>query len=136
MESSSTISRMFLNYAKSHPPQQPQTQPPQQQIVIPPYETSQMSLRMGRRLRNKQVRQMLTWSFFRFKTRLLQVARRLGRRVVICSEEYTSQTCSCCGGLTKSSSKLYKCMAENCPDVADRDVNGARNILLKTLDQL
>ncbi|CAM9241963.1 unnamed protein product, partial [Ectocarpus sp. 4 AP-2014] len=52
-------------------------------------------------------------------------------RVVIVTEEYTSETCSCCGTLhrTLGRSKIFRC--PSCRRVMDRDENGARNILLK-----
>ena len=56
-----------------------------------------------------------------------------GRIVIIQNEAYTSKTCGACGHIHKDlgTSKVFRC--PNCPYVADRDVHGARNILLKSL---
>jgi putative transposase len=54
-------------------------------------------------------------------------------RVIICGEEYTSQTCSECGYLHRKigGSKKFKC--PGCNQESDRDFNAARNILLKNM---
>jgi putative transposase len=46
---------------------------------------------------------------------------------------YTSKTCGCCGKINKSlgSKKTFAC--PNCKFTIDRDINGARNIMLKVL---
>lgn len=103
-------------------------------ILLPPFKTSEMSKRCSRRLRSKTVRQMLTWSHFQFKQRLLDSAKLHGKVVLIVDESYTSQTCGDCGRRYKSSSKTYKC--RHCKYIADRDINGARNILIRTLSQV
>lgn len=40
-------------------------------ILLPTFETSQMVVKNARRIRSKTARAMLTWSFYRFKQRLL-----------------------------------------------------------------
>ena len=54
-------------------------------------------------------------------------------KVVICDEDYTSKTCGKCGKIHEklSGSKLFKC--PYCHIEIDRDVNGARNILLRCI---
>jgi transposase len=72
---------------------------------------------------SKTARNMLTWSHYRFKTQLMNKAREYPNcRVIICGEEYTSQTCSECGYLHR------KIGGSNAQDVI-------RN-LIKTLMQL
>jgi transposase len=53
--------------------------------------------------------------------------------VIICTEEYTSKTCSCCGNIKTDlgANKVYTCL--ECKNVFDRDINAAKNILLKSL---
>lgn len=53
--------------------------------------------------------------------------------VIVCTEEYTSKTCSCCGNIKRDlgANKVYKC--SKCNKVFDRDINAAKNILLKSL---
>jgi putative transposase len=100
---------------------------------------------MQRRIRNlvdelyKKVKKwtcgnMLTWSHYRFKMRLMNKAREYPNcRVIICSEEYTSQTCSECGYLHRKigCAKEFKC--PRCHQESDREFNAARNILLKNM---
>ena len=46
------------------------------------------------------------------------------------------QTCGLCGSLFKTSEKIYECHNSACDYVADRDFNGARNILLRYLTRV
>ena len=104
-------------------------------ILLPTFETQQMSRRGHRRISSKSVRAMLTWSHYRFRTRLINKTREHPRcQVILCNEAYTSKTCSECGHLhpTLGSSKTFKCPA--CSQTSDRDYNAARNILLRFLN--
>ena len=66
----------------------------------------------------------------KFRTILKQVALKYGSTVHIVCEGNTSKTCGACGLVKEIKNKrTYKC--ENCKAVIDRDVNGARNILIK-----
>ncbi len=59
-------------------------------------------------------------------------AEMVGIKVIRTSEEYTSQTCSCCGIVKKSNRKfrgLYVC--SKCGSVLNADVNASNNILKK-----
>ena len=52
----------------------------------------------------------------------------------ICSEHYTSQTCTRCGHLRKiQGADIYECV--QCGLIIDRDVNAARNIAIKRLNE-
>jgi putative transposase len=85
-----------------------------------------------RKINSKAARNMLTWSHYRFKTRLMNKAREYPNfRVIICGEEYTSQTCSECGYLYRKvgGAKEFKC--PGCHQ--ESDFNAARNILLKNM---
>jgi len=55
------------------------------------------------------------------------------RQVIVQNEAWTSKTCGCCGQIHKDlgSAKIFKC--PSCDYVADRDLNGARNILLRSI---
>lgn len=56
-------------------------------------------------------------------------------RLVVCTEEYTSKTCTRCGSLNDvGSSEVYQC--SNCDLIIDRDVNGARNIFIKCVNEM
>jgi len=103
-------------------------------IVIPKFETKKMS--QSHFLHKKTNRQMLSWSHYAFRRLLKDKANQFPNcRVVEVTEEYTSKTCGNCGHCHKiGSSETFSC--PKCNMVADRDVNGARNILLKTLNEL
>lgn len=103
-------------------------------ILLPKFETSNMVTRAQRRIGSKTARQMLTWSHYRFQQRLLNKTREYrNSQVIICDEHYTSKTCGRCGELHEKlgSNKTFHC--PHCGVTMDRDVNGARNILLRYL---
>jgi putative transposase len=101
-------------------------------VLIPTFETSRMVRRGHRKLNSKSARAMATWAHYRFRQRLLQKSSiYTGMSVVVCDEAYTSKTCGRCGELNTrlGGSKVFKCAS--CGAEFDRDVNGARNILLR-----
>lgn len=101
-------------------------------ILLPSFETQQMAIRAQRKIGSKTARAMMTWSHYRFKQRLLFKRQEYPWcKVVICDEAYTSKTCGACGTLkhTLRGQKTFKCRV--CHVVIDRDINAARNILLK-----
>ena len=100
-------------------------------ILLPVFGSKKMSSKLNRRLQTKTVRAMLGMGHYAFRQRLCQVAERRGCTVALCTEEYTSKTCSCCGWLHPSlgGSKVFKC--RECGSVVDRDLQGAFNIYLK-----
>jgi putative transposase len=68
--------------------------------------------------------------FFKFKQRLLFKSIEKGKKVFEVKEQYTTQTCSFCGSMYKPGlSRVYKC--KNCEKYIGRDVNAAKNILMK-----
>lgn len=104
-----------------------------QVIFLPTFETSQMVKRAKRKINKKSARQMLTWAHYRFKQIIKHQADKNGSIVVDVSEAYTSKTCGNCGHIHRKlgGSKVFKC--PNCQTVIGRDLNGARNILLRAL---
>jgi putative transposase len=103
-------------------------------IFLPKFETQRMVSKRQRKINSKTARKMLAWSHYRFKTQLMNKAREYSNcRLIICGEEYTSQTCSECGYLHRKigGSKKFKC--SGCNQESDRDFNAARNILLKNM---
>jgi transposase len=106
-------------------------------IVIPPFETQKMARKWSngrhRKINKTAVRMMLRLAHYRFRGKLIHVANKLGSRVVICTEEYTSKTCGHCSEVhaTLGPAKKFKC--PHCRIHLDRDVNGARNICLKAM---
>jgi putative transposase len=102
-------------------------------IFLPTYQTSQMVVRSARKINRKSVRNMLTWSHAKFASHLEQMARRNGVLVIRCNESYTSKTCTNCGFIHHKlgGSKVFNC--PSCGIRIPRDVNGARNIMLRAL---
>lgn len=101
-------------------------------VLLPAFETQKMVIRNQRKISSKTARAMVTWSHYRFKQRLLFKRQEYPWcKVVVCDEAYTSKTCGQCGALNHhlGSNKMFHC--PRCRATIDRDVNGARNILLK-----
>jgi putative transposase len=103
-------------------------------ILIPTFETSQMVRRGKRKINTMTARNMLTWSHYGFR-QLLKTKAELYPwvNVVECEEPYTSKTCGSCGEINSKlgGAKTFRC--KSCGYIADRDINGARNILLRYL---
>lgn len=102
-------------------------------VLLPEFNTSFMVRKRKRKISGKTARAMLTWSHYKFKQRLISKSLETGTHVEIVQEDFTSKTCGCCGWLNSKlgTSKTFKC--QQCNVEVDRDVNGARNILLKHL---
>jgi len=100
-------------------------------ILLPKFETQKMSKRSTRKIHKTSVRQMLTWSHYRFAERLKHKATELGKSVIQVSEAFTSKTNSWTGEIIKNlGAKKFITVSKI---RIDRDINGARNILLRTL---
>ena len=96
-------------------------------IILPPFNVKQMSARLS----SKIARNMLTLSFYQFKVKLKLKALAKNVRIAEFNEPYTSKTCGNCGSINNElkNSKIFKCPA--CNIELDRDINGARNIMLR-----
>jgi len=99
-------------------------------ILLPTFETKEMSIKSKRKLRAKSVRALLGYSFFRFGQRLETAATALGKSVLRVNEAYTSKTASWTGEVKKIGGA--KTITSNGVTV-DRDINGARGIFLRAL---
>jgi putative transposase len=102
-------------------------------ILLPTFETSQMSKKGKRRIRSKSVRQMLTLSHYQFKQFIKHKAFEYKKIVLDVNEAYTSKTVSWTGEIVKNlgGSKTIKSLSTN--NIMDRDLNGARGIFLRAL---
>lgn len=99
------------------------------EVLLPKFETSQMTSKQ-KRLHSKTSRKMLTWSHYKFREMLTYKMNRSGGHVILCTEYFTSKTCSNCGKKNNNiqGQKEFNCLA--CLQVIDRDVNAARNIFM------
>ncbi len=66
---------------------------------------------------------------------LLNKCKEYGSKLIEVTEEYTSKTCTNCGiqSMNYSKDRIKKCV---CGSKIDRDINGARNILLKNIKKV
>ena len=99
-------------------------------VLLPEFDSQDM---VQGHLSKITKRHLNTLRHYRFKQRLLDKCKEIKNfRVFIVNESYTTKTCSNCGNLKEvGSSKIYNC--SNCNVIFDRDINGARGILLKHL---
>ena len=107
-----------------------------QNILFPKLETQKLAMKARRRaggLTSKTVRNMMSLSHYEFSQKLLYKASCYKRTVIRANEAWTSKTCSKCGHIKNNlgTNKIYNC--DNCGMEMDRDVNGARNILIRLL---
>lgn len=73
--------------------------------------------------------------FYLFKERLIFKSLIKNKYVILVNEAFTSKTCSCCGTRYEiGKSKTYIC--SKCNNTIDRDINAAKNILLKGIINL
>lgn len=102
-------------------------------ILLPSFESSSMVNHVDRRISRPTVRTLLTWSFYRFKQRLICKAKLEGEHclVQIVDEHYTTMTCGSCGRLNSNvgAAKVFQC--PHCAITLPRDWNAARNIFLR-----
>lgn len=77
---------------------------------------------------HKLNRDMNILSHYKFMEKLGYLCNVKKRKLVMVNEAYTSQTCIC-GCLTKTKEKIWQC--NDCRISVDRDILGARNILMK-----
>ena len=115
-------------------------------VLLPKFETQRMvenpkqntfMPKRWRKINSQTARAMLTWAQFRFRQRLLAKQREYPQcNVIICDEVDTTRTCGACGVINKrvGGGKVFRCShSRGCGFVCSRDVNGARNILLRFL---
>ena len=74
------------------------------------------------------------WSHYKFRTKVVALGQKYKTNVLEVSEAYTTMTCGACGSLKSvMGAKTYTC--KSCPYVCDRDIHGARNILIRSITQ-
>ena len=94
-------------------------------IVLPKFNSIQMSHRRKRKINSQTVRKMMSWAHARFRNRLLSKAEEFGKIVITSvSEAYTSKICSRCGYIRRNlgGNKIFRC--DGCGLQINRDLNG------------
>jgi putative transposase len=102
-------------------------------ILLPTFETKEMVRKLKRKIRAKTVRSMLGFGFYKFKQRIKWMAKKLGKTVVDVSEAYTSKTHPQTGEVKNIGSTKWIRLLDG--SMADRDLVGAHNILVKFLTE-
>ena len=100
-------------------------------IVFPPFNVSKMVKKSKRKLPKKIVRAMNCFRFFEFKERLKLKCKENGVTFIESSEAFTSKTNSFTGELIKNLGSKESFKFNNIS--IDRDINGARNILIRAM---
>ncbi len=97
-------------------------------VVIPEFETQQMASNLS----SRNARSMYTWAHYSFRRFLKEKCEEYSTMYVEQCEAYTSKTCSSCGQLHEIGKK--KTLSCSCGCKIDRDINGARGIFLRALE--
>lgn len=100
-------------------------------ILLPTFETKRLANKMGRKIRAKSVRSMLSFAHYRFKQFIQHKAFEYGNRVVDVNEAYTSKTHPETGQIINLGGAKYVKLLSG--QRVNRDLVGARNILLRAL---
>lgn len=106
-------------------------------IILPKFSVREMAQRRDmfgnwkRKINRDTTRRLYRWGHFSFRSLLSSKGEQTGTKVVIATEEWTSKTCTNCLKINwkLGSNKVFRCSC--CNLIIDRDINGARNILLK-----
>ena len=102
-------------------------------ILLPTFETSEMAMRGKRCLRRQSVRSLLTFAHSRFKQFLKHKAFEMGKVVFDVNEAYTSKTVSWTGEIIPNLGGAKVIRSRKDGQAMDRDINGARGIMLRAL---
>lgn len=102
-------------------------------IILPHFESKNMVSNQSSKLTNKTCRLMLSMAHAEFRNRLHCKSVENDTKLMICTEEFTSKTCTYCGHLNDiGSSREHNC--KRCQNVFHRDINAARNMILKHIE--
>lgn len=101
-------------------------------IICPKLDTQKLSLKERRTLRTKTVRSMLNLGHCGQHEKLIHKCKERNVEMISPSEAYTSKTCPMCGQRKDCTSNRMKVC--DCGYKAERDLNGALNILLRSIE--
>jgi len=101
-------------------------------IILPKFGTSKMQ--QGDSLQSSTKRKLQCLSHYKFQQKIKWLCSCNGSKLYIVDEDYTTKTCGKCGVLNDvGSNKIFKC--HKCGCQLNRDLNGARNIWIKTMTE-
>jgi len=100
-------------------------------ILLPHFETQNMVCKEKRKINTKTVRSMLGLAHYQFKKTMEWMCLKYGKVFISVNEAYTSKIMSWSGAV-KENLGGSKTISDGLIRV-DRDINGARNILLRAL---
>jgi len=103
-------------------------------IFLPTFETKKMTKKEGRNIRIRTAKEMLNLNHYKFKLKLKWYCQKYGKHLVIVNESYTSKTYSWNGFIDEKLKSKKVIKFHNM--LIDRDINGARGILLKQLSKV
>ena len=100
-------------------------------IFLPKFETQDIVRKSKNRHLNRTI---LLLKHYTFQKRLEAKCEVRKRNFVLVTEEFTSKTCGNCGNINNNlgSASIFNC--DNCRVKIDRDVNGARNVFIKSMN--
>jgi putative transposase len=102
-------------------------------ILLPSFNTKDMVNKATRKIRTKSVRSMLTFAHYKFQQIVKNKAQMQGKKVIIVDESYTSKTNSWTGVINEHLGGAKRIRVGK--EWVDRDINGARNILIKWISE-
>ncbi|MHA2055765.1 MAG: RNA-guided endonuclease InsQ/TnpB family protein [Candidatus Hodarchaeales archaeon] len=103
-------------------------------ILLPHFDSQEMKANSGvpRSVTKRRNRNFDTYKHYKFKERLVSKCLERGCHIYLVNESYTSKTCGHCGNIGKIGLERYfRC--NKCGNGFDRDINGARNILIRNI---
>lgn len=105
-------------------------------IMIGKLSTKDTNCKKTSKLNSMTKRILSRLSHYRFRMRLKSKCEEYGVKYLEVDEGYTSKTCGWCGTINNNlgANKVFSC--NSCKIVIDRDINGARNILIKNYDKI
>lgn len=109
-------------------------------ILVPKFETKKMVLKNNGKDRKEKRRKnrlnkrvkfvLLSQAHYKFKQHLISKGEEYGCEIIECEEHYTSMCCGKCFHTSKKYNGRIK-TCDSCGYKVNRDINGARNILIK-----
>lgn len=99
-------------------------------VIMPKLDTKTMTVKATRKLTTKVSRQLAMTNHCEFFDLVKRKCEELGKIFLHVKEPFTSQTCPCCGKLSKND-EVFVC--HSCGFTHDRDIVGALNIFLRSV---